>query len=341
MFHKGYFLRHQRLLLFLLNAPVLRLWFRYVLRIHGERSHVRGREIVRILPNAVEWREYNGQRTIEIRTHAKFAKRLYFAYYPLWWCLHQWDTLFANRFVPAWNAGFDEFGPVSPDAGTGATTVDGYVARSGQNASWSSVRGGAGTAASASDAAATFVRATATTTTDQFSRITRSIFTFDTHLIGAGSVPTAGAFSIRIDYLTNNYATWTANVGLYGATPADWNNLVNADYGQCGTTAFSDAPQAFADLVDETRESWALNAAGLAAVDVEGISGFSCRFVDDAADNAPAWTSGADCQCNCDYADQTGTDNDPQLVVTYTPAATIEWFPQGRIVLESRSDGTT
>lgn len=51
----------------------------------------------------------------DFRTHDKFSKRLYYAFYPLWWTLHQWDTLFANNFAPQLNFGFDTL-TAYPDA---------------------------------------------------------------------------------------------------------------------------------------------------------------------------------------------------------------------------------
>jgi len=83
MFDRAFFLKHQGKLLWLLNTPVVRLWFRYVLRIHGEGSSVSSGKIWGILPDAIIWREGYKYKA-EFRTHAKFSKRLYYVFYPFW-----------------------------------------------------------------------------------------------------------------------------------------------------------------------------------------------------------------------------------------------------------------
>src|SRR3972149_6936967 len=99
MLDQNWFAKYQKQLLWLLNTPIVGIWFRKVLRIRGEVDDIGTRKVsldkIKI--------------GYDIRTHDKFSKRLYFAFKPLWQLIHWWDTLIANQVAPAWNLGFDAF----------------------------------------------------------------------------------------------------------------------------------------------------------------------------------------------------------------------------------------
>src|SRR3990167_8948353 len=99
-FNKEFFNQHQATLLKLVNGRLTRKWFRYVLRIDGDKSPVGDNLITRIEPNAIRW-----GNTWEFRTHPKFGKRIYYAFRPFWWTLHFWDWLIAERFLPKYSFG--------------------------------------------------------------------------------------------------------------------------------------------------------------------------------------------------------------------------------------------
>ena len=128
MFGKNWFKKHQRLLLWLLNKPLVKYWFRWVLRIHKDLK--REERIVGISPNHYDVLVKQTKKRVwlrsDFRTHNKFTKRIFYAFYPIWWLCHQWDILFANRFVPQLNFGFDTL-TVYPDADPETYTVDGFV----------------------------------------------------------------------------------------------------------------------------------------------------------------------------------------------------------------------
>lgn len=127
-FNSGWFEQHQQKLLWLVNHPLLSYWFRWVLRINGNRSAVGRQKITRINPEAIFWLLPNGTHKAELRTHPKFGKRLYHAFKPLWWSLHFLDWLFIDRWIPEYSFGFDSL-TAYPQAGSGGgnTTVDGVV----------------------------------------------------------------------------------------------------------------------------------------------------------------------------------------------------------------------
>src|SRR5438046_354201 len=121
LFSKEWFIKYQKILLWFLNTPLINIWFRWLLRIHGDRSSVGKEKISRILPNAIFWNEQLASGNFEIRTHNKFAKRLYYGLKPVWYVLHFLDWLFLDRFLlpynPRYSFGFTNFGPIYPDAG--------------------------------------------------------------------------------------------------------------------------------------------------------------------------------------------------------------------------------
>ena len=63
---------------------------------------------------------------------------------------------------------------------------------------------------------------------------------------------------------------------------------------------------------------YALNANGIANINLSGISKFGHRLVSDTDNAAPTWSTGSDTRPHGNFAE--GADK-PKLVVTYTPAS--------------------
>ena len=141
-FGKQWFAKHQSKILWCLNAPVIGMLARWILRIHRDCPTA---EIIDIKPHRYTIRgEKEDEYTTDFRTHWKFAKRIYFAFRPLWWALHTWDEIFADKYVPRLSFGFDSLTSY-PDAGTGLTTCDGMVGRTGVSEDFDTIRTSAGT----------------------------------------------------------------------------------------------------------------------------------------------------------------------------------------------------
>jgi len=316
MFDAAWFARHQRTLLALLNAPVLGRWLRWVLCITQHDVGHR-RRITRLLPHAYEVTNDDGSRTLDVRTHPKYAKRLYYGFAWLWWTLHAWDQVIANPLVPALNVGFDTL-TVYPDPDPEVTTVDGVVARNDVDETWSTIRAGAGTAKD--DITANFyaflIGSSATSNRWRFLR--RCIFLFDTSSIADSAVVTDGTFSLYGINKADNLSV-SPDVNVYSTAPASNTALANADYGTFGTTAFATAIT-YAGVSTSGYNDFALNASGIAAIAKAGITKFGTRNANyDAANVAPTWGNTLESWVDAYHADQTGTANDPKLVVTYTP----------------------
>lgn len=336
-FTPAWFARWQWLLLLILNEPLLGRWFRWVLCIRrhdiGHRARIvalfpHAYVIAREEPGARHLVEYAGFRprwvrtaprtvyTADIRTHAKYAKRIYYAFRPLWWALHAWDWAVADRWVPTWSAGFSTL-TAYPDPGDpGTTCIDGNVRRDGVDETWATIRGGAGTNADA-QFNNRVIGFTASATSNQWSTLYRSFFLFDTSAIGAGSV-TAATLSLFGVSKADNLAV-TPNVDVYAATPASNTTLATTDFGQVGSTSYTGSPVKYADWSTVGYNAFDFNGTGVAAISPSGISKFACRNANyDVAPVEPTWSSGQGSELQAYTADQTGTANDPKLVVTYT-----------------------
>jgi hypothetical protein len=322
-FTPEWFADHQRVLLWLLAAPVLGRWFRWVLCVRpGDAGH--GRPIVGLFPDGYIAALPDGRLTADLRTHWKYAKRIYYAFRPLWWALHAWDWAVADRLAPALSYGFATL-TAYPDPDPESLTVDGYVARTGftgpVDESWSTIRLGAGnesadTFATVSEGPVVYTGASA----GLWRYMSRVICLFNTSALARGAV-TAATFSV---YGLNKYnASFDPSLSVYSTTPASNTAIVNADYGTFGSTALADTV-AYASVTTAGYNDFTLNATGLAAVSVSGITKLGLRLTADADNAEPTWGSAvARSGFGFYLADQTGTANDPKLVVTYEPASRV------------------
>ena len=169
MFNSQWFLKHQKTLLLFANSFI----GRYVLCL--KTSSVGKNKIIKILPNSITWKgKKKNEYVTEFRTHDKFGKRIFYAFKPIWYLFHLWDMV----WYPNFNLGFDT-ATFYPAAGA-ASPVDGVVARHGIDEAFATIRAGAGTISSATDADAQASRLTASATTNQYSLLRRGIFLFDT-----------------------------------------------------------------------------------------------------------------------------------------------------------------
>jgi hypothetical protein len=312
-FNKKWFEKHQKTLLWLLNTPVVRLWFRRVMRIE------RGQEICEIQPNCTT--VFKGMRGDEyeyqtdFRTHWKYSKRIYRAFRPIWWLAHAWDAIVANPLKPSWNVGFDTL-TVYPDPNPETSTVDGYVQRAGVDETWATIIAGAGTSQSSSLVNNYWCYITATATTDQYSQVLRGMALFDTSSLTAAADISAATVSIywvsTQDDFGSGGLTWVSS------NPATNTNIATADYGTFGSTAFANTI-ASGDFSNSAYNNWTLNASGIAAISKTGISKFGTKEANhDLAASAPTWGSGDQIIYIGKSADVAGTTQDPKLVVTYT-----------------------
>lgn len=324
VFDNQWFHNHQKGLLFLCNNFILKYWFRWILRINKDLKW--SEKIIALEPNnykvVISKDDKEVKVRVDFRTHEKFGKRLYYAFKPFWYLIHGWDWMTWEK--PEWNLGFDTLTSY-PQAGGGGgnTTCDGTISRFGVNESFASISTSAGNGADAIgyvDQA----RLVASSTSNQFTGLSRGGLTFDTSSITAVATISAATFSIRGDEKANGLGAPALH--LAGFTPANNNNLVTGDYLQTKTTSFGNI--AYASYVTtSTKNDISLNTDGIANISKTGISRFSLVLSWDIIGSfSGSWSSGAQSKFYYYSADNSGTTDDPVLVVTYTIPATSNFF---------------
>lgn len=370
LFDKTWFQKWQKQLLWLLNTPVIRVWFRWVLRIHGFRikKNKEGKwifarfndcegKIYGIAPNNFTYnvrtiladhivfksggrelydptnrkhRQWKSRckiekhlatvQTTDFRSHNKFSKRLYYAFYPIWILFHCWDILIANNFAPKLNLGFDTL-TVYPAAGANSP-VDGMVGRNSVDESFATIIAGAGNEADATGSTyVPIVWIGCSGTLNQFEKLRRAIILFDTSALTANATISAAVLSLWGSSKSDDAVAITPNVDIYTSTPAANNALANADYGQLGSVSQTGSPITYANFVgNETQyNAFTFDATGRGNISKTGISKFGTRNANyDVAAVQPTWTINTTHALQASMADVAGTSNDPKLVVTYT-----------------------
>ncbi len=204
-----------------------------------------------------------------------------------------------------------------PDADPETTSVDGVVERSGVNETWAVIRVGAGTGADDVGTNGLVFYFYATTTTNQWQSLRRSIFLFDTSGLPDNAIISAATLSLY-GYAKADYIPSTPSTNIYSSNPASNTALAGGDYNSLGSTAFS-TDITYAGWSISAYNNFTLNSSGIAAISKVGVSKFGGRNSQyDVAGSAPPWTSGGNSWVKCYFAEQ-GAGYQPKLVVTYAP----------------------
>ena len=212
---------------------------------------------------------------------------------------------------------------VYPDAGSGATTVDGYANRGGVNQTFSAIHDGAGTGAGVSDGAAG-PQLVATTTSNQYSSLLRMILTFDTSPLGLFATISTGVLSLY----GSSKASGLGSPAIHAcaSTPASNNIIVAADYSQLGTTTFANI--AYASFSSTAYNDFSLDSNGIANISLTSISKFGTRLSWDINNSfTGTWVSTGQSYIYYRHADTAGTTQDPKLTITYTVPSSSGGFP--------------
>lgn len=217
-----------------------------------------------------------------------------------------------------------------PSAGANSP-VDGNTANEG--ATWSTVHDAAtGTGANTTSVGIFFgIRTDKAAGGGTVFTIGRSHFLFDTSAIGTDTISSA-TVSLFGDTLVDNL---NDSVGIVQTNPAANNDLTTSDY-----DAFTvDSDTLGASALDMTSWSttayndFALNATGISWINKTGITKLGLRTALDYAETAshanPPGTSQS--YVGHKYADETGTANDPKLVVVHSVA--VAGYASGSLAL--------
>ncbi len=213
-----------------------------------------------------------------------------------------------------------------PDANAESTSVDGRAGNSTSSQSWGTKVAGSGTDHDDSTDIESVFYVQSGAVLDEWAVLRRAFYLFDTSAIPDTDTVTSATLSVKGTFKGDNLSV-TPDLNVYASTPASNTAIADGDYSNVGTTAFSTAVSYANYLVDGSFTDWALNASGIAAVTVSGVSKFSLRNASyDVANVSPTWSSAQTTQMNGYYADNTGTTSDPKLVVVH--AAPVTFVPK-------------
>jgi hypothetical protein len=325
-FNQQWFAKNQRLLLWLLNAPIIKIWFRWVFRIRQHDCPLKTR-ITDIQPNNFSFGDryfkkkgkWFRERTTDFRTHPKFGKRAYYAFRPFWWTIHAWDWLIADRFVPRLSYGFSTLTQFPGSTGTD-NPVDGVVGVNPAGSSWASIRAAAGDDAQITNTIddSTLLQTNASA---QYIHMYRAIHCFNTAALTSGASISSAVLSHYVFALLAS-----ANVAGYSidhCSPASTTNLSNSDYNIANWDSVKQATDiAQASITTGAYNDWTLNATGIGNISKTGITKFGLRSSNDLTNTDPIFGNGKTNSLETYMSNQGATTNDPKLVLTYTTATT-------------------
>ncbi len=202
-----------------------------------------------------------------------------------------------------------------------ATSGDGVVG-GGSNTSWATARGLSTGGVAFYSGTSTYLSAYGSNNAGDANThyIYRGFFAFDLSSIPAGATITAATLSLYgtgTGYTTGGGTTANNSSCLVAGTQASTSSLATSDFGSVGSTELA-ARVAYSVFGSSGYKDYTLNAAGLAHLTsaIGGTVKFATRPGYDLDNTAPANTGYSG---GVSYTtDQTGTSNDPKLVVTYT-----------------------
>uniref|UniRef100_A0A6M3LA44 Uncharacterized protein n=1 Tax=viral metagenome TaxID=1070528 RepID=A0A6M3LA44_9ZZZZ len=216
-------------------------------------------------------------------------------------------------------------GTFYPDADTETISVDGYVGLvADPTLIWANFHGAttANLIAGYSDGTSGGVSlATDGDLEDKYKTLHRVIYLFDTSALDDTAIVTAATLSIYGTEKSQAIGDVIPGINVYSVTPTSNTDVVAGDfvYTRYGTTEFS-SDIIYAGWVTEDSfwNDFALNASGIAAIDVDGVSKFALREATHDAPNAePTWATLGHFRCYGYFSEQ-GAGYKPKLVVTYT-----------------------
>lgn len=153
-----------------------------------------------------------------------------------------------------------------------------------------------------------------TTTTEQYDKLSRAGFSFNTSSIGSSSTIDSAKFSIF--YHTTAFTGLGAQkVGITGFSPASDTNFVAGDYDSFGNTRYStdQTPTPFA------RQNFTLNSDGLSAIDKSGYTTLMMRYESDIDNSNSTLTWGSDLKTYNRLYEYSDATRQPFLEIVYTP----------------------
>lgn len=279
VFDKNWFRKNQKMVLWTLNTPLIKRLVRKILGIHTTKK------INYIEPNNFVFGGHKIEDNILVTrcfyADNKFSKKIYKIFKPIWWILHFWDWLIADRFVRKLSFGFSTLTKVSDAGDPGTTSVDGRVYYT-SGADWDTAHNATDGTGKAATVANEKVECDYDGSDYDISRV---IMLFDTSSLTGDATISAAKMklaAIGLGAVNND----TTDLDIVSSNPASNTTLDVADFDQLGTTVFGSI--ALADWVStsETYNDITLNGDGLSNISKTGISKFGFRLALDTDDVA-------------------------------------------------------
>lgn len=204
------------------------------------------------------------------------------------------------------------------------SSLDGWLYRSvSPSVSWSSLRSGDGTY-SDDGQTSTYVRIDASAG-PTWGKLWRAPFLFDTSSVPDDAVITGATLSLYGHTKQNQIGSTDAQLALslVSSNPASTSELVDGDFNiaRWGSTRFADDIP-YDEVATGGRNTFTLNASGIAAISKTGITKFGVRFACDVDDEEPDYSSSGISEVGV-YGGLHGTEEyHPILSVTYTAPVT-------------------
>ena len=206
-------------------------------------------------------------------------------------------------------------------------TVDGKVSREGVDATWSTIVAGAGNTLDNTSVDYSAPILWTSNTNNQFQVLGRTIYIFDTSSIPDTDTITSATFSLYGNLKTIGVG-WgiSPSIDVYLATPASDAAIVATDFTQIGTTSQTGSALAYASFSTTGYNDFILNATGISNISKTGNTRFGTREatydVPNVDPSATSWVGNKLSYMDSFSHNQTGTANDPKLVVTHTTPST-------------------
>jgi hypothetical protein len=322
-FTKEWFIRHQRKLVPLLNAPILGTAFRKALAIYKDLP--KGSKVNGILPNCIHYYVGNKQFA-DFRTHPKFSKRMYEVFKPFWWAAHFWDWIFADRFSPELSFGFATL-TTHPDPDPEVTTFDGYGTRTTTEAN-NFAAFATGPATTVTDSSSSiYCYQWQSQTSNFYLNLSRGIYLFDTSSLTASANVSSATIEFYVwlkqdDALPGYPSGFNPMWDIHTASVSSNVAIALADYSNCGNTTLTQNPKFYSATNVGAYNSFPLSPSiGVPYINKTGVTAFSSRSNPDSGNpsvvDPPKSFTTTSHFVLCFAADTAGTSQDPKLVVEY------------------------
>lgn len=319
VFGKEWFKQHRKILLWLLNTPLIKVWFRWVMRIRKCDLPLKTK-IIDFGPNwfthSAKLKGDKVELQTSFRSNEKYARRLLFAFEPIWWMFHALDWLTSP--IPQLNLGFDTLPTVYSTPGS---TVSGNCSRNSVDEALATIRASAGVSNSYDTGSSNLeIRLRASTTLNQYQYLARGFFLYDTSALGASAIISVATVGLYFDAKVTTLGT--NDIHIVSSTPNSNTVLANGDYSQVGSTSFGNwANAVFGGAGYMTKN---LDANGISNVSKTGISKFAIRCSSDLNNNTTgiSWSNSSVMNYSFTSGGYAGTTRDPKLDITYTVPAT-------------------